>query len=89
MIITLQSLHHDSVGYQHVHTRVDLIKKAYPCKCNQEHKQEQKRMQLNLQMNVLAHECGALQIVEQRNYSWQINLSKYPLISMVATEYIS
>jgi hypothetical protein len=60
MIVTLQSLHHDSVGYQHVHTRVDLTKKADPYKCNWEHKQEQERMQLHLHMNVLAHECGAL-----------------------------
>jgi hypothetical protein len=29
-IVTLQSLHHDFVGYQHVSTRVDLAKKAYP-----------------------------------------------------------
>jgi hypothetical protein len=34
MIVTLQSPHHGSVGYQHVRTRVDLAKKAYPCKCN-------------------------------------------------------
>jgi hypothetical protein len=27
-IITLQSLHHGSVGYQHVHTRIGLAKKA-------------------------------------------------------------
>jgi hypothetical protein len=33
-IITLQSLHHSSVGYQHVCTQVGLAKKAYPCKCN-------------------------------------------------------
>jgi hypothetical protein len=65
MIVTLQSLHHGSVGYQHVRTRVDLTKKAYPYKCNREHKQEQERMQLNLQMNVLAHECGALQTIER------------------------
>jgi hypothetical protein len=70
MIITLQSLHHDFIGYQHVHTQVDLTKKAYPCKCNQEHKDEQERMKLNMQMNVLANECGALQTVEQQNYSW-------------------
>jgi hypothetical protein len=70
MIVTLQSLHHDSVGYQHVHTWVDLTKKVYPCKCNREHKQEQERMQLNLQMNVLAHECGTLQTVERWNCSW-------------------
>jgi hypothetical protein len=28
MIITLQSLHHDSVGYQHTCTQVGLVKKA-------------------------------------------------------------
>jgi hypothetical protein len=66
-IVTLQSLHHDSDGYQHARTRVGLTKKAYPCKCNQEHKQEQERMQLNLLMN--DHECGALQTVERRNCS--------------------
>jgi hypothetical protein len=40
MIVTLQSLHHDSVGYQRTRTRVGLTKKAYPYKCNREHKQE-------------------------------------------------
>jgi hypothetical protein len=51
MIETLQSLHCGSIGYQHAHTRVGLAKKTYPYKCNWEHKQEQERMQLNLQMN--------------------------------------
>jgi hypothetical protein len=50
-IVTLQSLYHGSVGYQHACTQVGLTKKAYPYKCNQEHKQCQERMQLNLQMN--------------------------------------
>jgi hypothetical protein len=36
---TLQSLHHCSVGYHPCHTS-DLTTKAYPCKQNQEHKQE-------------------------------------------------
>jgi hypothetical protein len=58
MIVTLQSLHHGSDGHQHVHTLVDLAKKAYPCKCNQEHKQEQERMQLNLLINVLITNVG-------------------------------
>jgi hypothetical protein len=40
MIVTLQSLHHGSIGYQHVRTRVGLAKKAYLCKCNRESKQE-------------------------------------------------
>jgi hypothetical protein len=47
----LQSLHHDSIGYQSVHTWIDLTKKAYPCKRNWEYKEEQERTQLNLQMN--------------------------------------
>jgi hypothetical protein len=64
MIVTLQSLHHGSIGYQYARTQVGLTKKACPYKCNREHKQEQERMQLNLQMNVLAHECGLLQSVE-------------------------
>ena len=37
-----QSLHHGSVGYHPWHTN-DLATKAYPCKRNQEHKQEQER----------------------------------------------
>jgi hypothetical protein len=69
MIVTLQSLHHGSVGYQHVRTLVGLTKKPYPYKCNQEHKQELEIVQLNLQMNVLAHECEVLQTVEQKNCS--------------------
>jgi hypothetical protein len=43
-IITLQSLHHSSIGYQHAHTQVGLSKKDYAYKCNREHKQEQKRI---------------------------------------------
>jgi hypothetical protein len=37
---TPQSLHHCSVGYHPYHMN-DLATKAYPCKRNQEHKQEQ------------------------------------------------
>jgi hypothetical protein len=44
----LQTLHHGSVGYQSVHTWIDLAKKAYPCKRNREHKQEQERTQINM-----------------------------------------
>jgi hypothetical protein len=33
-IVTLQSLHHDYVGYQHARTRVGLTMKAYPYECN-------------------------------------------------------
>jgi hypothetical protein len=31
---SMQSLNHGSIGYQSMHTRIDLTKKTYPCKCN-------------------------------------------------------
>jgi hypothetical protein len=34
----VQSLHHGSVGYQPVHTRLGLAKKAMSLQANQEHK---------------------------------------------------
>jgi hypothetical protein len=37
----VQSLHHGSVGYQPVHTRIGLAKKDMSLQANQEHKQEQ------------------------------------------------
>jgi hypothetical protein len=43
----VQSLHHDSVSYQPVHTRIGLAKKAMSLQANQEHKQEQERTILN------------------------------------------
>jgi hypothetical protein len=39
----VQSLHHGSIGYQHVRTRIGLSKKAMSLQENREHKQEQKR----------------------------------------------
>jgi hypothetical protein len=39
----VQSLHHGSVGYQPVHTRIGLAKKAMSLQANQKHKQEQER----------------------------------------------
>jgi hypothetical protein len=43
----VQSLHHGSVGYQHVRTLIGLAKKAMSLQANREHKQEQKRIILN------------------------------------------
>jgi hypothetical protein len=37
---SMQSLHHGSVGYQPVHTRIGLAKKAMFLQANREHKQE-------------------------------------------------
>jgi hypothetical protein len=39
----VQSVHHGSVGYQPVHTRIGLTKKALSLQANREHKQEQER----------------------------------------------
>jgi hypothetical protein len=39
-----QSLHHGSVGYQPVLTRIDLTKKVMSQQANREHKQEQERI---------------------------------------------
>jgi hypothetical protein len=36
----VQSLHHGSVGYQPMHTRIDLTKKDMSLQVNREHKQE-------------------------------------------------
>jgi hypothetical protein len=43
----VQSLHHGSVGYQPVHTRIALAKKAMSLQANREHKQEHERTILN------------------------------------------
>jgi hypothetical protein len=43
----MQSLHHGSVGYQPVLTRIGLAKKAMSLQANQEHKQEHERTILN------------------------------------------
>jgi hypothetical protein len=43
----MQSLHHGSVGYQPVCTRIGLAKKAMSLQANREHKQEQERTTLN------------------------------------------
>jgi hypothetical protein len=50
---TSQSLYHCSVGYHPCHTN-DLATKAYPCKRNQEHKQEQE-----MQSNKVDYEIGS------------------------------
>jgi hypothetical protein len=36
----MQSLHYGSVGYQPMHTRIGLTKKAMSLQANREHKQE-------------------------------------------------
>jgi hypothetical protein len=43
----VQSLHHGSVGYQPMHTRIGLAKKAMSLQANRENEQEQERTILN------------------------------------------
>jgi hypothetical protein len=43
----VQSLHHGSVGYQPMHTRIGLAKKAMLMQANREQKQEKERTILN------------------------------------------
>jgi hypothetical protein len=50
---TSQSLQHYSVDYHPCHTN-DIATKAYPCKRNQEHKQEEE-----MQSNQLGYEMGS------------------------------
>jgi hypothetical protein len=59
-IVTFQSLHHTSVGYQHVHTQIGL--------------QMQPRTQARIGKNAtklvdecITDECGVLQTVERRS----------------------
>jgi hypothetical protein len=54
MIGTSQSLHHCSVGYHPCHTD-DFTTKAYPCKRNQEHKQEQEMQSKKLGYKMGSH----------------------------------
>jgi hypothetical protein len=40
----VQSLHHGFIGYQPMHTRIGLTKKAMSLQANREHKQKQERI---------------------------------------------
>jgi hypothetical protein len=51
---TPQSLHHCSIGYHPCHIN-DLTTKAYPCKRNQKHKQEQEMQSNRLDSEVESH----------------------------------
>jgi hypothetical protein len=51
---TSQSLHYYSIGYHQYHMN-DLTMKAYPCKCNQEHMQEQEMQSNRLDYEMESH----------------------------------
>jgi hypothetical protein len=88
-IVILQSLHHGSVGYQHVRTQTGLAKKAMFLQMQLKTQARTRKNATKLTDESIAHECGVLQTVERQNCSWQINLSKTRLVSLAATEYIS
>jgi hypothetical protein len=68
-IVTWQSLHHSSIGYQHARTWVGLAKKAYPYKCNHGTQARKGMNATKLADECIAHECGVLQAIERWNYS--------------------
>jgi hypothetical protein len=55
----MQSLHHGSVGYQPVLTRIGLAKKALSLQANREHKQEQERIILNCRWIISSRKLGS------------------------------
>jgi hypothetical protein len=55
----VQSLHHGSVGYQLVRTRIGLAKKPVSLQANQEHKQGQERTILNYRWMISSRKLGS------------------------------
>jgi hypothetical protein len=68
-----KSLHHYSIGYHPWHTS-DLATKAYPYKCNQEHKQEQEEHN----QSSIDHEVGSHKPINDDTVWWQIWSKKNP-----------
>jgi hypothetical protein len=69
-IVTLQSLHHGSVGYQYVHTRIGLAKKAMFLQMQPRTQARMRNNATKLVDQCIAQEFGVLQMVEHQNYSW-------------------
>jgi hypothetical protein len=63
-IVTLQSIHHGSVGYQHVHTRIGLAKKAKFLRMQLRTQARMRKNATKLANECIAHECGVLQTIE-------------------------
>jgi hypothetical protein len=67
--VTLQSLHHGSIGYQHARTRVALTKKAMFLQMQPRTQARIGKNETKLADECIAHECGVLQTVKRRNCS--------------------
>jgi plastocyanin len=59
----------------------DLAMKAYPCKHNQEYKQEQE-----MQSNKLGYEIGSHKLMNGDTVRWQIESKQNPPNMVMATE---
>jgi hypothetical protein len=68
-IVTLQSLHHGSISYQHVRTWVGLTKKAKFWQMQLWTQAIVGKNATKLADECIAHECGVSQTVERQNYS--------------------
>jgi hypothetical protein len=64
MIVTLQSLHHGSVGYQHMRTQIGIAKKAKFLKMQLRTQVRMRKNTTKLADECIALECGVLQTVE-------------------------
>jgi hypothetical protein len=58
----VQSLHHGSIGYQPVCTRIGLTKKDMSLQVNQEHKQEQERTISNGRWMISSWKLGSYKL---------------------------
>jgi hypothetical protein len=65
MIVTLQSLHHGSVGYQHVHTRIGLTKKAKFLQMQLRTQARTGKNTTKLADECIAHQYGVLQTIQR------------------------
>jgi hypothetical protein len=66
-IITLQSLHHGSISYQHARTRVGITKKAKFLWLQLRTQARTRKNATELQMNVQLMNVGVLQTIEWQN----------------------
>jgi hypothetical protein len=55
----VKSIHHNSIGYQHVRTRFGITKKVMSLQANREHKQEQERAISNCRWMISSWKLGS------------------------------
>jgi hypothetical protein len=68
-IVTLQSLHHGFIGYQHARTEVGLAKKSKFLQMQPRTHARTRKNATKIADTCIGHECGVLQTVEWQNCS--------------------